>query len=291
MKYYKCFPDIFDNIYSLDMVRLNFIVRSCYAEEFKHLVDLVSFDVHCNTQYFRNYKSLGYRNFWQVTIQYDNEIGSFVFGTKLNNKKENENCGFLEFNPNKLMQFSVFQKFLNDLDLICSSIELVRYDCAIDVPVSRDKIRMIRTNKCNYEYKYVTESKGVIISHSLTEYQGKRNSNKFTKLYDKTAESNLDYDLSRIEFTFDKNEVDFLNLPQFYVYSDLFNKGLDFTVLSDSQLVLVDLLRNSEDKNFYLRRLSYRIREKLKPFLCDLDLPIYKEILLNVRDLALNFEK
>lgn len=160
----------------------------------------------------------------------------------------------------------MFDTFYKRLYNICSSIELVRYDCAIDVHISRDKIHMIRANKCNYEYMYCTQFKGLVINGSITEYQGQRNNNKFTKLYDKTAESNLPYDLSRIEFTFDKKEVEFLNLPEFYIYDNSINRDLDFGSLSNTQIVLIDLLRNSEYVDYYIKQLDYRVREKLKPF-------------------------
>lgn len=88
MKYFKTFVDKNSNIYSLDMVRLNFTIKSSLYPEFKQLVNYMDLHSNCFQQYFRNFKSIGYRHLWRCTIQYDEDIASFVYGTKLNNKKK-----------------------------------------------------------------------------------------------------------------------------------------------------------------------------------------------------------
>lgn len=131
---------------------------------------------------------------------------------------------------------------------------------------------------------------GQVLNKSVTEYQGRRNCNKFTKLYDKKAESHLDYDLTRIEFTFDRNEISFENLPQFVVYDHNVINNFDLSKISASDLVLIDLLRNSPELNYYLKNLPYKKRKKIEPYLGDLVLNINIDLIMSVRDLALSFE-
>lgn len=265
-------------------------------------IDLI-FVLGCSVTYFPNRKSLGYTDLWQLCIEHnDGEKCSFSIGRQLNFLKENSHCGFIEFNPNKCMQFFEFQSFFEAFMQLCTSFDLVRYDCAIDLPIPRKQVKMIRTSRCNYEYLCQspkddkelnkTDKEGLLLNTSVTEYQGRRNKNKFTKLYDKTKESKLDYDLTRIEFTFDRAEVEFKNLPQFYIYDFkvISHSNEDFAKLSQNDLVFVDLLRNSEDINYYLKNLTYRFRKKIEPFLNDLTfVPDYEKI-KSVRDLALYFE-
>lgn len=191
------------------------------------------------------------------------------------------------------MHFHEFTSFFEKFCQFCLELELVRYDCAIDIPLPREKIKMLRTGKSNYEYQYhetKEKTSGVVVKSSVTEYQGRRNHNKFCKLYDKRAESKLDYDLSRVEFTFSRDELEFKNLPQFFVYDSKIIKELDFTKLTQNDLVFVDLMRNSEDKNMYLKNLTYRFRKKIEPFLNDYCFTPNIETIKQVRDLALYFE-
>lgn len=99
--------------------------------------------------------------------------------------------GFLEFNPNKLAGNPEFVRLLGLIAPYVSWAELVRYDLACDVPVSRDDVRLAKDGR-----KYKCE-----ISGSMTEYLGRRNAAGYVKVYDKQAESELDGPLTRIELT------------------------------------------------------------------------------------------
>lgn len=275
------------------MVRYNFDLIGAYFSQFKKLVENFGFIQGCDSIYYPNKKSIGYKHLWSFTIQDNNgNKGSFSIGLQLNCQKENERSGYIEFNPNKLMRFNQFQSFFETFMQLCMHLTLVRYDCAIDIPLPRNKVKLVRSSKCSYEYQYHENVKdGLLLNSSVTEYQGSRNKNKFTKLYDKTKESSLDYDLTRIEFTFNRDELEFKNLPKFYVYDEnVIKHSLDFTSLSNTQLVLVDLLRNSEDINYYLKSLDYRLRKKIEPYLNDATLNLDFDLIKSVRDLALYFE-
>lgn len=66
----------------------------------------------------------------------------------------------------------------------------------------------------------------------------------------------------------------------------MLNSSLNFSNLSDSELVIIDLLRNNPDFNFYYKRLGYRLRKKIKPFLMDYeffpDISVIKELRSNL---------
>lgn len=271
------------------MVRLNWELSEESPQKFYDFINEFNMIHGCSVRQYIS-KGVGYHYLYALTIEDNYNKCSFTIGIGLNCKSENKNRGFIEFNPNKCFQLTQFTLFFNGFCERCCSFSLVRYDCAIDIPLKRSQVKLIRNFRCNYEYLVENLREGQVLNKSVTEYQGRRNHNKFTKLYDKTAESKLDYDLTRIEFTFDKEEVQFDNLPSFYVYDEKILQDYDFTKLSNNDLVVVDLLRNSPDINYYLKNLSYRFRKKIEPYLNDLVLKVDFDLLMSVRDLALSFE-
>lgn len=101
--------------------------------------------------------------------------------------------GFVEFNPNKCGWNA--RRLIKGLYDVGCDFQLVRYDIAIDVPVKRDCIRLVRDRR-KYEY--------VISNGGPTEYLGSRNSPGRVKVYDKACELGLqEIDLTRIELTTD----------------------------------------------------------------------------------------
>lgn len=74
------------------------------------------------------------------------------------------------------------------------------------------------------------------------------------------------------------------------MYDDHVINDYDFSSLSDNDLVLIDLLRQSPEINYYLKSLSRRKRKKIEPYLNDLVLNIDTNLLLSVRELALSYE-
>jgi len=105
--------------------------------------------------------------------------------------KTNEGAGFLEYNPNKLHDEG--EALIRYLQGHGVELEPVRYDLAIDFPVARDTVRMVKDGR-NYEAH---------ISEALTEYLGQRNKPGRVKVYDKTAEAGLEDSVTRVELTVD----------------------------------------------------------------------------------------
>lgn len=272
------------------MVRYNFELVENGNDKFSKFINDYNMIYGCNVKFYPSKSGIGYKYLYNITIEDNSNKCSFAIGFGLNSKSENMNSGFIEFNPNKCFMLSQFEQFFFQFTELCSSMTLVRYDCAIDIPLSRSKVKMIRNYRCNYEYLIESTKAGQVLNKSVTEYQGRRNCNKFTKLYDKKAESHLDYDLTRIEFTFERNEISFENLPKFVVYDSNIINNFELSNISASDLVLIDLLRNSPELNYYLKSLPYRKRKKIEPYLSDLVLQLNNDLLMSVRDLALSFE-
>jgi len=290
INYYKSFTNDLNYIYSLDMVRYNFELIDDCLKKFLEFINTYNLIYGCNVKFYTSKSGLGYKYLYNITIEDNTNKCSFAIGFGLNSKSENMNKGFIEFNPNKCYMLSQFENFFFQFTELCCSLTLVRYDCAIDIPLPRNKVKLIRNYRCNYEYLIESTKAGQVLNKSVTEYQGRRNCNKFTKLYDKKAESHLDYDLTRIEFTFDRDETIFKNLPNFFVYDPNIINNFNFSDISASDLVLIDLLRNSPEINYYLKNLPYRKRKKIEPYLSDLVLQLDNNLLLSIRDLALSFE-
>ena len=100
------------------------------------------------------------------------------------------------------------------------------------------------------------------------------------KLYDKTKEAKLGYDLTRLEITASK---DALNMPEVVIlpYQNKIQANL-----SSTDKVLVELLKTVDNPTIYLRKLKYEKRKKIEQYLLEdtvhLDYISYSKILKNV---------
>ena len=77
--------------------------------------------------------------------------------------KTHENVGFIEYNPNKVGKEG--NAIVDQIRDHCSGLEVVRYDLAIDYPIARETVRLIKDKR-----KY-----GCELSDAFTEYLGRRN--------------------------------------------------------------------------------------------------------------------
>lgn len=255
------------HIYSCDMIRLNLRFRDNVQE---YLNWLSGYDVYGNEIDVKLYKSLNeftYRNMLRIK----GNGYSFVIGVGFNGSQDDRDKGFVEFNPNKCRGQKGFERvYAKLLDYIYSS-ELVRFDLAIDIPVPKYLCKLKKDGR-NYQY--------VITQGGETEYLGRRNEVGFVKLYDKTKEAKLDYDLTRLEITANK---DTFNMPDVVIlpYQNEIQANL-----SSTDKVLIELLKTVENPAVYLKKLKYEKRKKIEQYLWEdavrLDWYSYKEILKRV---------
>lgn len=92
----------------------------------------------------------------------------------------------LEVNPNKHADKPILKEVLSWINQRCYDCVLTRYDYAVDIPVTPDKVHVFGTNKEKGLYKG-------------TRYFGQRNKNGFCRIYDKQKEQHLDSPMTRVE--------------------------------------------------------------------------------------------
>lgn len=236
------------HIYSLDMIRLNLE----FMTEFQGFLDwLMKSNIsedNLDVKHWLSVKEFSFRNMFKV----ETDRYSFAMAIGFNGRSEDRNKGWIEFNPNKCCG-DFFDRFMRELNCYVLTSKVVRYDLAIDIPIPRYLVKLKRDGR-NYEY--------IKSQSSETEYLGRRNHVGRVKLYDKKAESNLDYELTRIEITAD---LETFNFPTVNIMPLQQNINLEEITASDS--VLIELLRQVENPNMYLGKLHYRKRKKIEPYL------------------------
>lgn len=260
--YYNEQKDKNGYIYSVDMVRLTFNMPST-PEKQKELVKYFANDNRSDiTVYPPCFKSMKYKNL--VNIDYGPSTVTIGFG--FNGPCASDYLkGFIEFNPNKIMNGNK-KAFKYDFDVLtcyCNSFDIARYDLAIDVPIARENIRLENPSGKVYGLKRYSET-------NKTETLGVRNSNGYLKIYNKAIEAEITQDgeklekLTRIELTVGTDSLTEIinNIPPIYERCTMENSGL-----SSTQSVLVDLIRESKEPEKHLNNLEYRIRKKIEPFI------------------------
>lgn len=268
MLYYNPTTNFLNEVYSLDMVRLNFDLGGFRDDFVKYLNNLSGYNTNIEIKYYSSFKQYSYRHQWtlyDLTAEKKHCCAiSWTIGLDLGRDAFDSTKGFIEFNPNKCMNSPLFVDFWRYfMDCTYCGRELVRYDMAIDLSLPRDHVKLIRDGKKNYEYKHLGDG--------VTEYQGVRNNHGFVKVYDKMIESKLNTPLTRVELTLN-NPNDLKNIfPIVWLYEYPQAKMMlaEDNALSDTQFILARCIRESSNPNEYLHCLSYRIRKKIEPYLHD----------------------
>lgn len=99
----------------------------------------------------------------------------------------------IEFNPNKHMDKPIIIDLFTWIYKIYGDALLRKYDFAIDVKCKKEDLQVFGSRK----------EKGLCKG---TRYYGQRNKDGYCKIYDKQVESDLPYNLTRIEHTFVHNK-------------------------------------------------------------------------------------
>ena len=309
VEYYK---PVFDgsNFVSVDKIRLKLEFDNISLIE--KLVDSVNnlmFDylVDCLVVSYKDYK---YRYLFTFKVaKY-----SFSLGLLLNHHVidgAEARTGFFEFNPNKILgglvlkdgildEFESLSKydscpFVDDIaydskirinEIFFKIFSLVkrysnytvkRYDLAIDIPVSRKEVHLFKdTRKYTQFYRS---------SYDFTEYLGSGQNSGRVKVYNKTLESDLEYDLTRFEITLEVlSYSSFLKvMPRVKVISK---------IKTDCKEVVLEMLEMLpvSDRNLILKKMSRPTRYKYEKMIGDDYLSIsevtFKKIVNQVFDLV-----
>lgn len=180
---------------------------------------------------------------------------SYYIGYQRNADSPSEHWTYckVEFNPAKVGEDAQFLAFYSPLVAVAKHIEFQRFDVAIDIPVARSRVRVVKDARRYVNYEYSAENR--------TEYLGLRSNHGNVKIYNKAMESKLDYPLTRIEVTLDYENAswnEFKRLyPEIYVLDD---RPVDDLVANGTDLVLLLACRENPE---YIKLLPQIKRKKI----------------------------
>ena len=130
------------------------------------------------------------------TLQTEEGISFYLgFGTYGKDYTTTSTDCKLEFNPAKVRNSQWFINLYHMLVYNSKFIEFRRFDVAIDLPIPRTQLRMLKDNR-----KYSLLDYG---GEDRTEYLGIRSGHGNCKLYNKALEQKSSGDLTRLELTLD----------------------------------------------------------------------------------------
>ncbi len=255
LKYFDCYKSLNNVIYSIDMLRFKFY---CSPQKMYLLRGFISDIADCDV--YQSAKSFAYNVLLKVHIH--NSVYTFAVGLGFKGLKSSEKTScFIEFNPNRVGKCKELTMVLEYMHYLHINLTLSVYDIAIDLPISKKYVSIVKDKRV-YK-KFVYDCSGV----NCTEYLGSTSDYGRVKLYNKAIESDLDYDLTRLELS--TNSCDYLvvskQLPQIMVCGNL--NLFDCIKLSKSDYVLLQLLWLCDNPSFYFKQLGKDKQVKLKPFI------------------------
>lgn len=255
LNYYNYFEDNGGVKYSVDMIRFKFYCNDFKMKLIHDFINSISdFDI------YHSAKAFTYSVLFRVRVR--NSTSSFSVGLGFNGLKsvDKKNC-FIEFNPNRVGKSFELTYILGYLASLHICLDLSLYDIAIDIPICKKYVSLIKDKRV-YK-KFIYDCEGV----NVTEYLGSTSDYGRVKLYNKTIESELDYNLTRLELT--TNSSDFAvvsrQIPNLLVCGDL--NLFDALKLTKSDYVLLKLLWLSGDASFYFKQLGKDKQSKLGPYI------------------------
>lgn len=203
--------------------------------------------------HWNSFRPGSYREQFSIHFQDGN---SFWVGAVLNGHKPNWGRVRMDFNPNKVAEHEVFQLLLSYLVGNTRPMHrtVKRFDLAIDIPVLRQDVFLVKDNRAYIERRHGQE---------WTQYLGAKSSTVGrVKLYNKQIESNLRHPLTRLELTLDPTTpYEQVNFPVVYYLDDL-QLCFDETVKAGDteRFILNAILQGCGTIN----QLGRKAREKIK---------------------------
>lgn len=276
--YYYSLKDSVGFIHSIDNVIINYYIKCSLKSALKRIYDLGS---ERKTYWEKlDCSACPKWSFYQNHIHYDDgiylKVGHYTDYDSRNKIFRLFPMLCLEVNPNKHYDKDSFREIIAFIKEFCTSGEIVRYDYAIDIPLSPDKVQIFKTRKETGHYKN-------------TRFYGQRNKNGYCRIYDKAKEQDLKIPLTRVEHVLCTREK--LSLENFcYRTSDVEN---DLSDLTSAQKAIVMLCLQVKacggDYTDCLKVLERRVRYKIEPYLTgsytqyEYDLSIIEKLLTKMR--------
>lgn len=295
-------------IYSIDKLKIKFRLQ----EQFEDM-----FIAHFNKEVFHGLtrrRDCNYKYFYSIKYGNNNKNSSVGIGYSQMNNLDTVHNGIIIINPNKHIDNSDIVKDIRFIASISDQFYIAEYDLAVDIPMSKRDVNFCKTGRFSYnvsEYSLEGEIKEILEkiqkdtqegryeaavsavkritykSKSITEYLGKpdRHNELNFKLYDKTIESKLPYDLTRAEITHrfkNKRSFNMESIIKKYKHSqkNSVNSGLP-TVYVREKKTNIKEDKFFKDKENYIRLINespvpmlelsreknYYTRERLKEYI------------------------
>lgn len=241
-----------DSIYSIDNLRLQFNLVD--FDKFVYIMDPFSKGLdpeEYSCRYYHTSKLYSFENLYSFKSK-DKEKSFTIAFSRYGSHNFNYD-GFLDFNPNKVGSWDFFLFFYQNYIQNVKEISLKRYDLAIDLPVDREVVKLVKDRR---SYHYLKD-------RSVTEYLGKRSNHNFLKVYDKRYEADLDYPLTRIEITAEADQT--ISFPDIRLKK--LTSGISISDLNVTDAVIFELLQQVEDPFYYIQKLSPRKKAQFKELL------------------------
>lgn len=217
------------------------------------LLDKLPITHAVEVKYWNSFRPGSFREQFSIRFQ---DCNSFWVGAVLNGRKPEWGRVRVDFNPNKVAEHEIFQLLLSYLVSNTRPMHrtIKRYDLAIDIPVLRQDVFLVKDNRAYIERRHGQE---------WTQYLGAKSSTVGrVKLYNKQVEANLNHPLTRLEMTLNPatpyNEI---NFPMVYFLDDLqlcFDETIKAT--DTERFILNSILQGCGT----LEQLGRRTREKVK---------------------------
>ncbi len=243
-----------DNVtYSIDKLILDFKLKMYSGEEYaSDFLLFLSLDLDLQFEHWETRKIGTFRQQFDFQCLDNN---SFWVGVGLNTTGRIQNRVRLEFNPNKVGCDPSFVRVFNRLRVLSvGPPRFVRLDLALDVPVLRENIFLLKDRRLYEEY-WLSKS-------NRTQYLGERNKPGRCKLYNKQLESGLSQPLSRFEITLDGERLSPLDVlaiwPKVVIVDDL-RLAFTFEFLSELDKFIVSVLLDNPN---LLSQLDWKNKKK-----------------------------
>lgn len=263
MRYYCSYIDSLGYCYSVDKLVLHgTFLYNCF-DEFSACLNTLLIKSVCYEEmpfscvlyrdtYYQSLKKLTYLNNFKFELCFGSETSSFWLGTHFQSFDNTLNTWKLELNPNKCMPCDFVSALFRLLKTYSKFVDIGEYDIAVDLPISRDSLFLIKDKR---KYHSIVNS-----AVDKTEYLGCRHEHGFCKLYNKQKESKLDYPLSRFEITCTSLQVPSVlsSCPIIYFYRSQMS-FVDFK-LSDTDLFILRTLIVEPSR---ISELGRKMRQKM----------------------------
>lgn len=272
MRYYRSFIDKSDYCYSVDKLVLHGSFLYNTFDEFSARLNTLLIKFTCYDEmpfsvslfrdtYYQSLKKLTYLNNFKFELCQKTQVGleksSFWLGTHFQSFDNTLNTWKLEINPNKCMPSDFVSTLFRLLKTYSKFVEAGEYDIAVDLPVSRDSLFLIKDKR-----KYQSIVNGSV---DKTEYLGCRHEHGFCKLYNKQKESKLDFPLTRFEITCTRLKASAVvdSLPTIYIQRGQLAM-VDMKLTDTDMFILKTLISEPSRLSELGRRVRLKMREALR---------------------------